>query len=102
MGGFANAAIAGFVLIVIGIGLMMGADEAKKQGTDSNDTLVVIVDHMGFVLTIGGIGLAIVSGIGGGIKAAIEMGKKSTPAGIALAMVVAIASVIVFLMLFGA
>lgn len=91
MGTFTNVAIIGAVLTIVGFSLIVGS------GTDSDAT--VMVDRVGIVLAIGGIGLAIIAGIGGGIKTAIKVGKKSAPAGIALAIIVAIASAIVILML---
>ena len=69
MGTLANVAIIGIVLIIVGVGLIAGADEAKRKGMDRDDTLIVIVDYTGFVLAIGGIGLAITAGMGVAIKA---------------------------------
>lgn len=93
IGTLANVAIIGAVLTIIGFSLIVGSG-----GTDSD--AVVMVDRVGIVLAVGGIGLVATAGIGGAFRMAGEITKKSTRAGIAFIIVIAIVSGLVILMLF--
>ncbi len=75
---------------------MLGASEAS----DSDDAAFAMVENIGLILTVGGTILAVTAGIGGALKKAVGVRKKSKTIGTVLILMIVIVISLVILMLF--
>lgn len=75
---------------------MLGASEAAS---DSDDAVFEMVESIGLVLTVGGMILAATAGIGGALKTAVGIRKKSRLTGTALILAIVIVVGLVILIL---